>query len=627
MSLPKTLFLRSVAACFLLFTAGAFAQSTGILREVYSNISGNAVANLTSAPNYPASPDEEFIESGFEAPTNFSDNYGQRMRALLLPPVTGGYVFWIASDDNSALYLSTDEDPAHKVQIASVASWTNSREWNNQASQKSAAVTLTNGFRYYVEALQKEGAGGDNLAVTWQKPGDAVPANGAAPIPGSFLVPYGLGPPAVTGQPTNVAVVEGGAAVFTVKLARYLGATFQWQRNNVDVPAATNSSCLISPVALGDSGSAFSCFVINAYGSTNSSSATLTVNPDVTRPTLSSVGSLGDPQILTVIFSEPVGTASATDSNNYTIDNGVTVLAAAFATDTRTIILTTTPMAPPLLYTLTVNNVRDRATTPNVILPNTQRTFTLDSTPLDISFVRPPPEPVGPSTRHGPVIISEIMYHPTNRVDGRNLEFVELFNSNPYFEDISGFRLTGDIDFTFASNTVLAARSYLVVAAMPADIQSVYGIVNVIGPYTNKLSNNAGLLSLLNRQGGIVFEVSYSKDPPWPVAADGAGHSLVLARPTLGERNPAAWAASDVMGGSPGGRTLTARLSSTNFLRTPIRRISISSSCSTTARRLWTSPTAFSPMTRPRTDLCSRRAPRFRRKDSFRAIRCNWAFR
>ncbi|PYJ99221.1 MAG: hypothetical protein DME23_10055, partial [Verrucomicrobia bacterium] len=247
MSLSKMPSARAVAILSISFAVSALAQTNGVLREVYYNISGNAVANLTSAPKFPASPDEEFIESAFEAPSNFADNYGQRMRALLVPPVTGNYVFWISSDDNSALYLSTDEDPAHKSQIASVASWTNSREWNNQASQKSVARTLTNGFRYYIEALQKEGGGGDDLAVTWQMPGDLAPANGAAPIPGTYLVPYGLGPPVITVQPTNVAVVEGDSATFTVRLAHYLGATFHWQRNGADIPGATNSSCFISP--------------------------------------------------------------------------------------------------------------------------------------------------------------------------------------------------------------------------------------------------------------------------------------------------------------------------------------------------------------------------------------------
>ena len=70
-------------ASFLLITVGTFAQSNGVLREVYYNIGGNAVANLTSAPNYPSRPDEEFIESAFEAPSNFADNYGQRPFVLV----------------------------------------------------------------------------------------------------------------------------------------------------------------------------------------------------------------------------------------------------------------------------------------------------------------------------------------------------------------------------------------------------------------------------------------------------------------------------------------------------------------------------------------------------------------
>src|SRR6185436_10377090 len=136
----------------------------------------------------------------------------------------------------------------------------------------------------------KEGGGGDNLAVTWQTPGDPEPANGAAAIPGNFLVPYGLGPPVITAQPTNATVVEGGSATFAVQLSHFLGATFQWQRNGTNISNATNSSYFISPVALSDSGSRFSCFITNPYGNTNSVAATLTVSSDVTRPTLSAVG-------------------------------------------------------------------------------------------------------------------------------------------------------------------------------------------------------------------------------------------------------------------------------------------------------------------------------------------------
>jgi len=145
MSSWKTRLLPAAAALILACAPCAWAQSNGILREVYYNIGGNAVANLTSAPTYPNSPGEEFIEAAFEAPSNFADNYGQRMRALLIPPATGSYVFWISGDDNCALYLSTNEDPATKAQIATVNGWTSSREWTKEPNQRSAPISLRNG--------------------------------------------------------------------------------------------------------------------------------------------------------------------------------------------------------------------------------------------------------------------------------------------------------------------------------------------------------------------------------------------------------------------------------------------------------------------------------------------------
>ncbi len=143
------------------------------------------------------------------------------------------------------------------------------------------------------------------------------------------------------------------------------------------------------------------------------------------------MGNLGEPQVVFVVFSEPVEAASGTNAANYTINNGISVVRAAFGVDFRTVILTTTPISPNVTNTLTVNNVRDRASTPNSILPNTQRTFSLTWRPLSVTLLPLPREPLGPTThRHG-VVISEVMYHPTNRVDGRNLQFIEIFNSQP----------------------------------------------------------------------------------------------------------------------------------------------------------------------------------------------------
>ncbi len=165
-------------------------------------------------------------------------------------------------------------------------------------------------------------------------------------------------------------------------------------------------------------------------------------------------------------------------------------------------------------------------------------------------------EILGPSSRKTGLVISEIMYHPRDvflGVHPAELEFVELFNSTPSYEDISGYRLAGDIDYTFPPGTVLEGGQFLVVARSPADLQSVSGNIGVLGPFTNNLPNDAGRIRLRNESGAVLLEVNYSAKFPWPSAADGAGHSLVLARPSFGEGQRAAWAASDAMGGSPGG--------------------------------------------------------------------------
>ncbi len=183
----------------------------------------------------------------------------------------------------------------------------------------------------------------------------------------------------------------------------------------------------------------------------------------------------------------------------------------------------------------------------------------------------PTREPLGPSTRRTGLVISEIMYHPKDRPDGKDLEFLEIYNSQSIFEDISGYRISGDVNFTFPPNTVLQAGSFVVLGKVAADVQSAYGIsgvfnygvteytTNIVGSVTNiatnivnSLNNASGELTLRGRAGQVLQHIVYDSESPWPIQADGAGHSLVLARPSYGEINHQAWAASDRIGGSPG---------------------------------------------------------------------------
>lgn len=169
-----------------------------------------------------------------------------------------------------------------------------------------------------------------------------------------------------------------------------------------------------------------------------------------------------------------------------------------------------------------------------------------------VGTVTNPSEPLGPSSRRTPIVISEIMYKPAPPSDSRNLEFIELFNSNPWFHDVSGYRLDGDVKFRFPPNTTIPAGGFLVIAAAPADLQAIYGLAGVFGPYTNSLKTS-GKIELKDETGALLLETEYSDELPWPVGADGSGHSIVLARPTYGEADARAWDRSDAVGGSPGG--------------------------------------------------------------------------
>lgn len=170
-----------------------------------------------------------------------------------------------------------------------------------------------------------------------------------------------------------------------------------------------------------------------------------------------------------------------------------------------------------------------------------------------VATVPHPFEPLAACSRTTPLVFSEIMWKPAPRTDGNNCEFLELYNSNPWFQDISGYQIVcAGMNYTFPPGTVLAGGAYVVIAASPASMQSVYGITNVMGPYTGSLKKSE-TLQLLDEQGSVLLTVPYSGLAPWPVATDGTGHSLVLANPSYGEGDPRAWTISDVAGGSPGG--------------------------------------------------------------------------
>lgn len=160
--------------------------TTQLVHELWDNITGSTLANLYSSSKWPNLPDRVRRVSALEASSNIGDNFGARVRGCVIPPASGSYNFYLASDGEGALWLSSDATPANAKLVASVPTASSARTWTTFSSQKSAAVNLVAGQRYYVEARLKEGTGNDHIAVGWTGPGITT-----VTVPsGSQVAPY-----------------------------------------------------------------------------------------------------------------------------------------------------------------------------------------------------------------------------------------------------------------------------------------------------------------------------------------------------------------------------------------------------------------------------------------------------
>ena len=105
-------------------------SNCGATLETWTDITGNSVYKLMMHTNGLSNEPNETKQlwSLLEAPSDIGNYYGSRIRGWLIPPVTGNYTFWIASNDYSELWLSTDEDPANVEWTCYVYSAVASRE-------------------------------------------------------------------------------------------------------------------------------------------------------------------------------------------------------------------------------------------------------------------------------------------------------------------------------------------------------------------------------------------------------------------------------------------------------------------------------------------------------------------
>jgi len=168
------------------------------------------------------------------------------------------------------------------------------------------------------------------------------------------------------------------------------------------------------------------------------------------------------------------------------------------------------------------------------------------------------------SPKVGPVIINEIMYHPsaTNALGHMPVEYIELLNvsANPVplynvNEPTNTWPLTGGVSYGFPTNLTLQPGQFLVVVATNTveEFRQSYGLntdLVILGPWLKSLNNSGDTVRLrapnsveadgtLGRY--VVDEVTFDDQLPWPFAADGLGGSLERTDSTSFGNTPANW--------------------------------------------------------------------------------------
>ena len=165
---------------------------------------------------------------------------------------------------------------------------------------------------------------------------------------------------------------------------------------------------------------------------------------------------------------------------------------------------------------------------------------------------------VNGTPRIGPVIISELNYHPADpsaaalaidpNLDDDDLEFVEIHNSSSSLVNLTDWRIRKGIDFDFADDTLLpAGGTMLIVPFDPstsptklAAFREHYGLnaaTRIVGGFRGKLDNGDDVVQLQRPDSPpaekpsfiprlLEDELRYDDSLPWPASADGIGDSL-----------------------------------------------------------------------------------------------------
>jgi len=153
----------------------------------------------------------------------------------------------------------------------------------------------------------------------------------------------------------------------------------------------------------------------------------------------------------------------------------------------------------------------------------------------------------------GDIVINEIMYL-NDPMKEAELEWVEIFNATAHIIDLSWWCFKDDEDahsFYLPMGTLLSGGEFLVISNDAGKVAAAYGIDNVVGDFSFRLSDGGSLVRLFNANGELIDWVEYGDSSPWPDEADGGGASLECVNPFVDNSLFENWGPG-VDGGTPG---------------------------------------------------------------------------
>lgn len=137
----------------------------------YDNVAGSELNDLYMHVNYPAVPSFSEVLPLFGKAITTNTNNGRLTQAYLKVPVSGNYKFNVTGDDQTVLYLSSNDDPLNKqTHQCLVSGFTNPTQHDKYQWQSTSFIYLDSSKYYYIELNSKQSSGNAHFGVFWQTP-------------------------------------------------------------------------------------------------------------------------------------------------------------------------------------------------------------------------------------------------------------------------------------------------------------------------------------------------------------------------------------------------------------------------------------------------------------------------